>query len=219
MAKNKSVFLTKKGKTVLNYAYSIGAAVVIAGALFKLMHWPLAKEMLIVGMGTEVLIFLISAFEPQFAHHSEYDWERVYPELADDHLGEGGVTEPKSITQKLDNMFQEANIEKDMISRLGSSLGKLSDNVSQMGDMGDAVGATTAYATNARAAANALGEVKDAYAGALSSAQGLGATLDSMKEISGTTAAVKEQMDSLSTNLASLNSVYGNMLNAMRPQG
>lgn len=218
MATNKSFFLSKRGKTLLNYAYSIGAAVVIAGALFKLMHWPFASEMLIIGMSTEVLIFIISAFEPQFDTHQEYEWEKVYPELAADHIGEGGVVEPKSITQKLDNMFQEANIEKDMIGRLGASLGKLSDNVSQMGDLGDAVGATTAYATNARAAANALGEVKDAYAGALSSAQGLTDTLESMKEISSTTGQVKTQMDALQSNLASLNQVYGNMLSAMRPQ-
>lgn len=218
MAKKKSIFLTKGGKTMLNYAYSIGAAVVIAGALFKLMHWPGASEMLILGMGVEALIFVISAFEPQFEHHDEYKWEKVYPELATDHLGEGGIDEPKSVTQKLDNMFEEANIEKDMISRLGSNLGKLSENVSQMGDLGDAVGATTAYATNARAAANALGEVKDAYSGALSSAQGLGETLESMKEISATTAKVQTQMDALQSNLSSLNGVYGNMLSAMRPQ-
>ena len=59
MAK-KSFFHTKSGKTTLNYAYSFGAALVILGALFKINHWPFATEMLIVGMGTEVLIFLIS---------------------------------------------------------------------------------------------------------------------------------------------------------------
>ena len=58
MAK-KSFFHTKGGKTVLNYAYSLGAAVVILGALFKINHWPFATEMLILGMGTEVVIFII----------------------------------------------------------------------------------------------------------------------------------------------------------------
>ena len=73
-----------------------------------------------------------------------------------------------------------------------------------MGDMGDAMAATSDYATNARAAANALGEVKDAYSSALSSAQGLATTLDGMKEISSTTTEVKGQMDSLAKNLSSL---------------
>jgi len=78
----KGNFLTSyKGKKILGYAYGIGAAVVIAGALFKIMHWPAANEMLILGMGTEVFIFVISAFEPP---HMDLDWARVYPELADD---------------------------------------------------------------------------------------------------------------------------------------
>ena len=217
MAK-KSFFHSKGGKTVLNYAYSIGAAVVIAGALFKLMHWPGAALMLIIGMTAEVLIFIISAFEPQSETH-HYEWGKVYPELNDDYLGEGGVAESAgSITQKLDNMLEEANIEQSMINKLGDNLGKLSNNVASMGDMGEAMAATSDYATNARAAANALGEVKDAYATALSSTEGLSDTLNGMKEISQTTVMVKDQMDSLATNLASLNGVYGNMLSAMRPQ-
>lgn len=52
-----------KGKTVLNYMYSWGAAVVILGTLFKLTHLAGANLMLFVGMGTEVLVFLLSAFE------------------------------------------------------------------------------------------------------------------------------------------------------------
>ena len=51
---------TKNARVYLNYAYSFGAAVVIAGALFKIMHWNGANYMLIVGMGAEVIIFIIS---------------------------------------------------------------------------------------------------------------------------------------------------------------
>jgi gliding motility-associated protein GldL len=210
MAKSQSFFLSKSGKTYLNYAYSIGAAVVIAGALFKLMHWPFASLMLIVGMSTEVLIFIISAFEPQFEHHDEYKWERVYPELADDELSS------KSITKSLDDMLAQANIEQEMLSRIGENLGKLSTNVASLNDMGDAMSATQDYTTNARAAANALGEVKDAYTAALSSADGLASTLDTMKAISESTSAVQAEMTELSSNLSSLNTVYGNMLSAMK---
>ena len=61
----KGNFLTSyRGKVILGYAYGLGAAVVILGALFKIMHWPGANIMLIIGMGTEVVIFVISAFEP-----------------------------------------------------------------------------------------------------------------------------------------------------------
>lgn len=53
----------KEGQLFLNYAYNIGAAVVILGTLFKLTHLPGANFLLFVGMGTEVIVFLISAFD------------------------------------------------------------------------------------------------------------------------------------------------------------
>jgi hypothetical protein len=52
-----------RGKVIMNYAYSWGAAIVIAGTLFKLTHLPGANFMLWVGMGTEVLVFFLSAFD------------------------------------------------------------------------------------------------------------------------------------------------------------
>lgn len=52
-----------RGKVILNYAYSWGAAIVILGALFKLTHMPGANMMLWIGMGTEVLVFFVSAFD------------------------------------------------------------------------------------------------------------------------------------------------------------
>ena len=72
-------FESKLGKNIMAKAYGLGAAVVIIGALFKIMHWPGANEMLIIGMGTEAIIFCISAFEPI---HEEWDWSLVHPELA-----------------------------------------------------------------------------------------------------------------------------------------
>lgn len=66
------------GKTVLNFAYSWGAAVVILGALFKLTHLPGANLMLYIGMGTEVLVFLVSAFDRPA---KTYRWESVFPNL------------------------------------------------------------------------------------------------------------------------------------------
>ena len=56
---------TKRGQTFLNYAYSWGASVVIAGALFKLTHTAGADIMLWLGMGTEVIVFFLAGFEPQ----------------------------------------------------------------------------------------------------------------------------------------------------------
>ena len=60
--------------------YGIGAAVVIIGALFKILHWKGADIMLMVGLGTEAVIFFLSAFQP---HQSDHDWSLVYPELSE----------------------------------------------------------------------------------------------------------------------------------------
>ncbi|MDY6205249.1 MAG: gliding motility protein GldL [Prevotella sp.] len=54
------------GQTFLNYAYSWGAAIVILGALFKLTHLPGANLMLFLGMGTEAVVFFLSAFDRPF---------------------------------------------------------------------------------------------------------------------------------------------------------
>ena len=54
------------GQTFLNYAYSWGASIVILGTLFKLTHLPGANLMLYLGMGTEVIVFFISAFDRPF---------------------------------------------------------------------------------------------------------------------------------------------------------
>ena len=54
------------GQTFLNYAYSWGASVVILGTLFNLTHLPGANVMLFLGMGTEVFVFFLSAFDRPF---------------------------------------------------------------------------------------------------------------------------------------------------------
>ena len=74
-----SLFLaSRRGKKILNVAYSWGAAVVIVGALFKLLHWSFGDQMLFVGMMTEFLVFFISGFEQP---EETYKWEQVFPEL------------------------------------------------------------------------------------------------------------------------------------------
>ena len=75
---------SKSWKKFMAKVYGIGGAVVIVGALFKLMHYPGAEIMLILGLGTEALIFFFSAFEPI---HEDPDWTIVYPELAEDYDG------------------------------------------------------------------------------------------------------------------------------------
>ena len=81
---------SKNYKNFMAKLYGIGAAVVILGALFKILHITGADLMLMLGMGTEAVIFTFSAFEPL---HVEYNWALVYPELA---VGQEDEISPKS---------------------------------------------------------------------------------------------------------------------------
>lgn len=76
---------SRKGRRFYNFAYCWGACMVIAGALFKIMHLPFDNLLLLLGMGVEIFIFFISGFDIPSA---EYRWERVFPELAEDYKGE-----------------------------------------------------------------------------------------------------------------------------------
>ena len=66
------------GKNVVNIIYSAGASVVIIGALFKILHWPGASQVLMIGMFTEAFLFLIGTLEHP---HPEFHWENVFPQL------------------------------------------------------------------------------------------------------------------------------------------
>ena len=66
------------GKNKVNIIYSAGASVVIIGALFKILHWPGASQVLMVGMFTEAFLFLIGTLEHP---HPEFHWENVFPQL------------------------------------------------------------------------------------------------------------------------------------------
>ncbi|MGM9837964.1 MAG: gliding motility protein GldL [Paludibacteraceae bacterium] len=79
------------GKFVVNIVYSVGASVVIVGALFKILHWPGASQVLMLGMFTEAFLFLIGTLEKP---HPEFHWENVFPQL----LGYG--TKPELLEEK-----------------------------------------------------------------------------------------------------------------------
>ncbi len=80
---------SEKGQRFFNFAYSIGAAIVIWGALFKILHLPGGNALLSIGMGTEVLMFILTAFDRP---PKEYKWEEVFPALKgkDEAEGENG---------------------------------------------------------------------------------------------------------------------------------
>ena len=140
---------SKGYKNFMAKLYGWGAAVVILGALFKIMHWPLAGIILSAGMFTECLIFFFSAFEPL---HVEYNWALVYPQLA---MGEDEPVEKKSkkmpqgsITQQLDQALQEAKIGPELLESLASGMKNLGENAKQLSGVSDSVAATDGFVSN-----------------------------------------------------------------------
>jgi gliding motility-associated protein GldL len=159
-----SKLVRSKGyKNFMSKLYGIGASVVIVGALFKINHYNYANEMLIVGLSTEALIFFFSAFEPP---HVEPDWSLVYPQLGGmyhESSVEKELEGKKTATQKLDQMFKEANIESSTLDRLSKGLQKLSENASQMGDISNAAVATNEYVDTIKTASKSASELAGNY--------------------------------------------------------
>lgn len=216
---SKNFFESKAGKNIMAKMYGIGAAVVIIGALFKIMHWPGADVMLIVGLGTEALIFFVSAFEPP---HQEPDWTLVYPELAGMEPSENTKkveTNKGTISQQLDKMLEEAKVTPDLINSLGSGLKSLSDNVSSMSNLTNASVATSEYTDNVQKASKSLEEVNSSYHRAADAMNTLAAISQGTKEYQSQVEHITTEMNRLTQNLSSLNTIYGSMLSAMGKQG
>jgi gliding motility-associated protein GldL len=195
----------------------MGAAVVIVGALFKILHLKGADIMLSVGLLTEAGIFVISSFEPV---HMDPDWSLVYPELAG-----GDPTDNKkkssggSVSQQLDSMLSQAKIGPELIESLGNGLTSLSNNVKDMGTLSNAAVATTEYAESASKAAKNMNSIADSTAMVSDSmgnfSAGLQGALTNINSTEAATAEFAGELSKLNRNLSNLNSIYGNMLSAM----
>jgi gliding motility-associated protein GldL len=158
-----SLVRSKTFKNFMSKLYGWGAAVVIAGALFKINHYPGANTMLILGMGTECVIFFFSAFEPPYV---EPDWSLVYPELAGMYHGGEAKEIPiknKDLTRELDKMLADAKIGPDLIASLSKGLHNLSENTAQLGNVTNAAVATDEYVKNVKTATSTVGNLSNAY--------------------------------------------------------
>lgn len=206
-------------KKVMSFAYGMGAAVVIIGALFKIMHWPGAGTFLIIGLGTEALIFGLSAFETE----TELDWTLVYPELAGGEAKKRDVKKVESpseaqglLSQKLDNMLKEAKIDGELMASLGNSIKNFEGAAKNMAPTVDAIASQKKYAEEMGLAASQLETLNGMYKVQLESAT---RNAEINKEVAENNLKLKDQMQSLTANLSSLNNVYGGMLSAMSNRG
>jgi gliding motility-associated protein GldL len=211
----------KRFKTFMARLYGFGAAIVILGAMFKILHFDGADIMLMVGLTTEAVIFFFSAFEKP---SEEVDWTLVYPELA-------GMDDPDmerlpnknqaqlSVSQELDNMLSEAKIDSALVESLGDGMRKLSDTAGALGKTVDAASATSEYSSQLNNAAKNMESLNALYAVQLENTNTQVTIQNNLMESLGSSVEDSEKLASeiskLTSNIGNLNTVYGNMLSAM----
>ncbi|WP_074407273.1 type IX secretion system motor protein PorL/GldL [Aquimarina megaterium] len=202
---------SKASKKLMNMVYGLGAAVVILGALFKIMHWPAGNEMLIVGLITEALVFTVSAFEPV---DNDLDWSLVYPELAGGNKKDKKEKETPEglLSQKLDDMLKEARLDTNLMSSLGDSIRNFEGAARNLGPTTDAIEGTKKYSEEMASAASHLESLNSLYKVQLESSA---RQAEANQAIAENATKLQSQMESLASNLSSLNGVYGGMLTAM----
>ncbi|HMP98880.1 MAG TPA: gliding motility protein GldL [Cyclobacteriaceae bacterium] len=205
MAKKKGGFTELLFKSIMPKVYGIGAAVVITGAMFKILHLEGANEMLMLGLTTEAIIFFLSAFEPP---HKDPDWAKVYPELSEDF--EGPAAAPRisnrqgagdSPLVKMDDMLKTAKVDQNLLDNLGKGLQNLATSASKMSNLADAAVATNEYANNVKTAAKTLTDMNKSY----------DVTMKAMSDMASASSTAKdyhEQLKSAAKNLQLLNATY-----------
>ncbi len=225
------MFKTKEA--TYNFIYSIGAAIVILGALFKLTHWslgPISGNMVLaIGLVTEAIIFTIFAFDAPKVEES-YAWENVYPELLDKDAKPNPkhstlqVAEVKelesSLSDKLDKMLADAKLDVSLFERLRTGIDKFSNSVDQINQTVDVSASTSKYNDQLQLAASHLESMNALYA--LQLEHGKEQTEYSKKYVADMQKSAahsekfNEELSGLTSNLNNLNRVYGGMLSAMK---
>jgi len=204
---------SKTKKKLFNYAYGIGASVVIVGALFKIQHWPWGSEMLTIGMAVEALVFFLSAFEPV---DDDLDWSLVYPELtgaeALEREANATIDADGLLSKKLDKLLKDAKLDANLMNSLSDSILNFKGAAENIAPAVDSIAATNKYSEQLSLAAVQMESLNGLYKLQLESS---GKQTEMNNLVTENAGKLKEQMQSLSTNLSSLNGVYGGMLSAM----
>lgn len=184
MPHNKRTFLT-----LIDVLVSAGAAVIIFAAWAKLTHQSYADMMLTIGMWTETGIFLV---------YAAIEWIKPKHHEEDDEPGD--VIENPSL-QSMDKMLQQADITPTNLKKLGEGFQKLQSTVGNMHEIGDVVKSTGELNNKTKEATTALGSMTTAFA---SSA----ATMGSFSNAAESAKGFHEQVQVLTKNLGSLNTIY-----------
>lgn len=211
---------SEKGQWFFNFAYSIGAAIVIWGALFKILHLPGGNLLLCIGMGTEVAMFILTAFDRP---PKEYHWEEVFPELDSRNGGKVGEGSERVLTRvsapgAAAVSYSEVetgvpvplNVPSDRLNDLSDRLASLEENTAEgMESLNRNISGL-----------NSMYELQlKSIAGQLDSIERVNRGLQEIRDIYEKSAAGSEryceETEKLVENMRRLNSIYENVISAM----
>lgn len=227
----------EKGQRFFNFAYSIGAAVVILGALFKILHLPGGNAMLCIGMGTEVLMFVLTAFDRP---EKPYKWEEVFPVLAsqdpedrpDFSSGNGIIIAGGSGAGKYEVSGEQARraagipegieLSESDTRSLSESIAKMAAASDQLSRMAEMTEATQRYLDQIAGISEQMAQLREST----QSLNEVSATLlDSYKAITDNSETISkgsvgyvEQMEALNRNIGGLNTIYEIQLKSISSQ-
>jgi gliding motility-associated protein GldL len=180
-----------KVSRVVDIFVSIAASIVIIGALFKLEHWTGADTMLIIGLGTEALVFgIYGALYVKYPPIKDYQFEPATPK----------ATENPAL-KTMEKMLAEADITPANLGKLSAGFQKLGSTVEKMGEISDVVKVTGDYTQKTKEAAQAMDAVRVASSGMATSATSFNNASEGAK-------VFHEQIQVLTKNLSSLNTIY-----------
>ena len=177
------------GQTFLNYAYSWGASVVILGTLFKLTHLPGANFFLFLGMGTEVFVFFISAFDRPF------DKTTDGMELQRDSQLKNETNQSDTASKRADDYFVRRGMQADILQRTEEQLNNAQQLSSRLPDNEESIELK-----------KTLAALQEIYRLQLTKSSGQLSTIDD----------IDAQLKMLSKNLNELNTLYQRMINAVK---
>lgn len=225
------------GQRFFNFAFSIGAAVVILGALFKILHLKGGNEMLTIGMGTEVLMFVLTAFDrPQ----KEYDWEQVFPVLGTrdpddrpDFNGGGGIVVNGAVQETVEaidasqakaavGLPQGIELTPEQTTLLGESIARMSAATEQLSKMADLSEATAHYLEQMSGISEQMQRLNETTTALNKVSETLLTSYRSITEnsegIKDSSTGYVEQMANLNHNISGLNTIYEIQLKSISSQ-
>ena len=206
-------------QATVGMVYSLGAAVVIVGALFKIQHWPGAGVMLTAGMLTEVLLFAIGIFEKP---HATYHWEHVFPALVEEEAKPLNVVGGGAIGGGVPGIPGMEKLSDEDAAKITESIKNMSETAAQLANISRVAGLTDSYANNLQKASEAAAQFATKQQGLdeatntlLSSYKGIA---DNMLAAEDKTKSFAEKANELSKNLGSINTSYELQLKGIQAQ-